>query len=71
MNNKLDSFNKDKVKCLKCKEYFDNRRYYLCEDCYRKWSDFVNLEAFLNWCNNKEIRNYSEALEYWCDNEQA
>ena len=44
---KLDTFNKDKVKCEKCKEYYDDcsetwkvpRSWYplLCDDCYDKW----------------------------------
>ena len=47
MNNKLDTFNKDKIKCEKCKDYYDDcsevwkvpRSWYplLCDDCYDKW----------------------------------
>lgn len=42
MTNKLDSFNKDKVKCAKCKEYFDKYNYEytcpFCPKCYEKWT---------------------------------
>ena len=47
MNNKLDSFNKDKVKCQKCKEYYDfyeakhrRRRKVLCADCSVEWTQY-------------------------------
>jgi hypothetical protein len=35
--NKLDTFNKDKVKCEKCKKYYDKNKYVLCSDCLKKW----------------------------------
>jgi hypothetical protein len=46
MNNKLDSFNKDKVKCQKCKEYYDDDFHdeaiggRICADCYVKWTQY-------------------------------
>jgi|LakMenEpi03Aug12_release.lakeMendotaPanAssembly.Ray.scaffolds.fasta_scaffold12015_14 hypothetical protein len=46
MKNKLDSFNKNKIKCKKCKEYFDKTNFvitfgdWLCKDCSEKWFQF-------------------------------
>jgi len=68
MNNKLDSFNKDKFKCEKCKEYFDDFffrctfSHWLCNDCYKKWSA---------WCDNKKIKKFSEAFVSWYNDEQT
>jgi len=48
MNNKLDSFNKDKVKCKKCKEYYDYDKTHpnlLCDDCEIKWERYFKQ----NW----------------------
>ena len=49
MNNKLDSFNKDKTKCKKCKEYYDKRNkksfpMVLCNNCAKKW-----LKCYNKW----------------------
>jgi len=44
MNNKLDSFNEDKVKCKKCKDYFNtvfSRPKLLCENCFVEWQKFM------------------------------
>ena len=56
MSNKLDTFN-DKVKCLKCKEYYDKplcpRK--LCGQCRWEWYIFVELSIshglLLSWEN--------------------
>jgi len=57
MNNKLDTFNKDKRKCQKCKEYFDAPRWScLCEDCYIKWAIAAHkhLCSIEDWCNSEQ-----------------
>jgi hypothetical protein len=48
--NKLDTFNKDKRKCKKCKDYLDKHDDYirgslplLCKNCDKKWHQFVNI----------------------------
>ena len=64
MNNKLDTFNKDKFKCEKCKNYYDlpfslaagppdwifKKR--LCYDCYAKW--FFPTKDIDDWCNDEQ-----------------
>jgi hypothetical protein len=67
MNNKLDSFNKDKRKCKKCKEYYENDTLYpqsklLCRDCHEKWDRFWVKIPIISW--DKVWRD-------WCDNEQT
>jgi len=65
--NKLDSFNKDKTKCKKCKEYFDNNStgehmwHNLCIDCNKKWVQFCG-----------RLIGHSEYKKIWSDflNEQ-
>jgi hypothetical protein len=67
MNNKLNSFNKDKIKCKKCKEYFDEVVYFhtwgikirLCEDCHKKWIQ-VPVTATTHVF-------YTKDLEDWCN----
>jgi|688.fasta_scaffold12015_17 hypothetical protein len=64
MNNKLDAFNKDKAKCLKCKDYFelrDSRLKYMCRNCHEKWAKYIksfkhlkDMNSFENWCNNEQ-----------------
>ena len=44
MNNKLDSFNRDKTKCKKCKKYGDYS-ILLCDDCKIKWEQYFEQ----NW----------------------
>jgi hypothetical protein len=76
--NKLDAFNNDKVKCKKCKNYYEidpSNPCLLCKGCIKKWSEKVrdldrrgllhkNLhKAFEDWCKNE--------LEDWCKNEQT
>jgi hypothetical protein len=70
MNNKLDTFNKDKRKCLKCKEYFDKRHkksfpLVLCDDCVKKWHQFLD--------NSPPIRTHNDFnyLDDWYNNEQT
>jgi hypothetical protein len=55
--NKLDSFNKDKTKCKRCKEYFDKTKAFgvwfspataiqqplLCENCDIKWNQYQQV----------------------------
>jgi hypothetical protein len=69
--NKLDVFNKDKVKCKKCKEYFDKKTVLiaialggvLCDGCYAKW----NAACGTDW----EWSVLSPKFEIWCNNEQT
>ena len=66
--NKLDTFNEDKIKCKKCKEYYDydsrSIPYYklLCDSCYEKWFNklrtLTTQRDFENWCN-KRITNWT------------
>ena len=64
--NKLDSFNKDKIKCKKCKNYYDLLRTsnlifttWLCETCYAKWfrceinSKYSRIK-FEDWCKDEQ-----------------
>jgi hypothetical protein len=61
--NKLDSFNKDKVKCKKCKKYYDESGYRLvdplCSVCLENWfsqPDFLRGEetiSFEDWCKER------------------
>jgi hypothetical protein len=69
MNNKLDAFNNDKVKCKKCKDYYDDKAHpsMICIDCHEKWMIFYLRQA-------PEIRNTGEHWdEIWSDfiNEQT
>jgi len=46
--NKLDAFNKDKRKCKKCKDYYDEKpNKVLCDGCHKKWNDTL---VFTDWC---------------------
>jgi hypothetical protein len=76
MNNKLDSFNKDKRKCKKCKKYYDKismeskvfiyngiktlRNEDLCEDCNVIWAE-IYWNIMMNWKNEKSN------FEDWCN----
>jgi hypothetical protein len=46
--NKLDAFNNDKIKCEKCKEYYDAEEsqrvvlHKLCLNCYEKFFQFYD-----------------------------
>jgi hypothetical protein len=43
MKNNLDSFNKDKIKCKKCKSYYDPGDWVtpsLCTFCNEKWLQY-------------------------------
>jgi hypothetical protein len=65
---KLDTFNKDKFKCKKCKDYFDYPPRLsidgklLCDVCYKKWVTYDDMELpttplsnyFDDWCNNEQ-----------------
>ena len=76
--NKLDSFNKDKIKCKKCKEYFDavgrpsaipNK---LCLNCYEKFFQFYDADHHsvpptLTW----EWSVLSPKFKDWLNNEQT
>ena len=68
-NDLLDSFNKDKIKCKKCKEYFDppsNCIGYLsdglCEYCAEKWNIF-KISKFLN-AYNVDVH---KCFDDWCN----
>ena len=64
--NKLDTFNKDKFKCEKCKEYYDSfyisfkgYSHSLCETCYKKWMGMPPLSSrsafgFEDWCKDEQ-----------------
>jgi hypothetical protein len=57
--NKLDSFNKDKIKCKKCKDYYDESGFRLCGACLEKWLFGANRRrdstiTFDDWCNNEQ-----------------
>jgi hypothetical protein len=64
--NKLDSFNKDKIKCQKCKKYYDRPgsmpgSILLCMNCRVKWELYqdsrIRLGVFFSmdhWCNNEQ-----------------
>jgi hypothetical protein len=66
MNNKLDAFNKDKRKCPKCKEYFDEISVVfmydsisrliltLCDGCYAKWNADDGGPKFEDWCKDEQ-----------------
>jgi hypothetical protein len=75
--NKLDTFNKDKFKCKKCKDYYDiahdltktySRTYkYLsmCETCYKRWN-----EVFWNTDMSKQpAADILKIFEDWCNND--
>jgi hypothetical protein len=74
MNN-LDAFNKDKVKCKKCKDYFDKKEHPgflietsidlpICENCNEKWTDIY-------WSNPiEEFTHFKQVFERWCNYEQ-
>ena len=66
---KLDTFNKDKFKCKKCKKYFDepsNSTGFLsdglCEYCAEKWYILrvggklggIEDRAFKDWCKDEQ-----------------
>jgi hypothetical protein len=66
--NKLDAFNKDKDKCVKCKEYFDSDYWNVCKDCRKKWEvyyeplkinhvDFFNEIMYELACFKKFLKN--------------
>jgi len=72
MNNKLDSFNKDKFKCEKCKEYYDLQilkriifKKRLCDSCYTKW--LCNCNCDTKWFVSTTQENFDD----WCKDEQA
>ena len=70
--NKLDVFNNDKIKCKKCKEYFDKTKAFgvwffpataiqqplLCENCDIKWNQY-------------EYKSYTQIFDDWCNDEQS
>ena len=76
--NKLDSFNKDKTKCKKCKEYYDKidmeskvfiyngiktlMNEDLCEDCNVIWAE-IYWNVMMNWKNEKSNFNFED----WCN----
>ena len=72
MNNKLDSFNKDKVKCKKCKEYYDYDIKYdtkiMCKSCSAEWHEvYWNI----NIIKYPKARDIHRAFNDWCNNEQV
>jgi transposase-like protein len=81
MNNKLDTFNKDKVKCLKCKEYYDKKppiypagySSLLCEYCAKKWDIFKGswYVSKIFFKSNNSILDASECFKNWCKDEQT
>jgi hypothetical protein len=58
--NKLDTFNKDKVKCKICKEYYDENEFKgwkltICLVCLTKWRSRSDLQiSFDDWCKNEQ-----------------
>jgi hypothetical protein len=72
--NKLDSFNKDKRKCKKCKNYCDKKPLNfllsdkLCEYCTAKWRIFKDswYSRYFTLGTSLDIR---KAFEDWCDSE--
>ncbi len=57
MKNKLDAFNKDKIKCKKCTNYFDLPQLgetpvfihdlLLCKNCGKKWEEYWQCKDLL------------------------
>ena len=65
MNNKLDSFNKDKRKCQKCKEYYDlegvpRRCKVLCGECCNKW-----IKCYNRWTRDWRTAGELSLEEKW------
>jgi|LakMenE18May11ns_1017448.scaffolds.fasta_scaffold9806047_1 hypothetical protein len=60
--NELDTFNKDKIKCTKCKNYYDETENKLCLDCNKKWMKYYN--------NHRESTDSRRCWEEWLNNEQ-
>jgi hypothetical protein len=75
MNNKLDSFNRDKTKCKKCKKYYDYSTL-LCDDCEVKWELYFEQnwdkyrDKFGNSGHLSHDSFFKEFLNDWCSNEQ-
>ena len=71
--NKLDAFNKDKAKCKKCKEYYDENEFKgwkltICLSCLTNWRSRWNA-ACDNWVPDRSV--LSPKFEDWCNNEQT
>jgi len=59
--NKLDTFNKDKIKCLKCKEYYDkNEHNNLCLDCSKEWTTL-----YCDWSVITPAESFEEVDKLW------
>jgi len=72
MNNKLDSFNKDKRKCQKCKEYYDEisvaskPKFFMYDSISRL------ILTLCDGCYAKWNPKFSLIeFENWCNNEQT
>ena len=56
MNNKLDAFNKDKIKCKKCKEYYETTIpfFRLIPESNRNWVE--SSTGLCEYCNKKWVQ---------------
>ncbi len=71
MKNKLDSFNKNKIKCTRCKDFFDKHSNLtltcrLCQDCYEEWVKRSN-KLGSDWMKSEGV--FSNDDPYLVDNE--
>jgi hypothetical protein len=72
MNN-LDTFNKDKFKCKKCKNYYEidpSDPSLLCKGCIKKWRLFEEKLIDLDRLDLVYKKLHKSFVD-WCDNEQA
>jgi hypothetical protein len=68
MNNKLDAFNNDKIKCKKCKKYYPSYQSVLCKGCNKKWRFFsIDIPQDHRYDLDRLVRT---TFEDWCNNEQ-
>jgi hypothetical protein len=82
MSNKLDSFNKDKVKCKKCKEYYDTNKLLLCNVCFERWITLqptrrvvIEMWEYLIARSLRRVpfrlRSFWTNFNDWCNDEQT
>ena len=71
--NKLDSFNKDKIKCPKCKEYYDEisvvsePKVFIIDSISSSNALMLCDGCYAKWIADDE----SPIIEDWCNNEQT